>query len=107
MASVRRTSQELIDWLAARQLDWSTREFDRETVIAVRRALIGAAARGQMSDFNAAEQLYLALESLSYTLGDRQRLKGALDRIYTEVEDGAKFNPSSLASTAQKLQGKF
>jgi hypothetical protein len=60
-----------------------------------------------MSDFSAAEQVYLALESLSYTLGDRQKLSAALDRFYAEVEDDASFNPSSFSNTAQSLQGQF
>lgn len=97
----------LIEWLVERQREWATRQFNTETVVAVRRALVGAAARGQMSDFNAAEQIYLALESLSYTLGDRQRLTDALDRIYAEVENDSKFVPSSFAATARNVQGQF
>lgn len=106
-ASVRRASQTLIAWLDARIPDWSSRDFDRNTIVAVRRALIQSAARGRMSDFNAAEQVYLALESLSYTLGDRQKLISALDRIYTEVENDSAFNPSSFVRTAQDVQGQF
>ncbi len=104
---VTSAADRLIDWLAVRQLEWSTREFDRKTIFAVRRALVGAAGRGQMSDFNAAEQVYLALESLSFTLGDRQRLEDALDRIYAQVEIASEFRPSSFASTARNLQGEF
>jgi hypothetical protein len=107
IASVRQNSQALITWLESRKREWSTRQFDRKTIVAVRRALIQSAAGGNMSDFNSAEQVYLALESLSYTLGDRQQKTSALDRIYAEVENDASFNPSSFSRTAQNVRGEF
>jgi len=107
IANIRQTSQPLMTWLDSRKREWSTRQFDKNTIIAVRRALIQSAAAGNMSDFNAAEQVYLALESLSYTLGDRQQHTGALDRIYDEVENDSSFDPSSFSRTAQNLQGQF
>ena len=94
-------------WLRQRQRDWATQSFSDADVVAVRRALVGQAASGQMRDFNAAEQVVLALESLSYSLGDRDRLSSALDRIFTEVEDDATFSPSSFAGTARSVQGQF
>ena len=107
IASVKAAANALIEWLAERQRDWATRQFDTETVVAVRRALVVAAARGQMRDYIAAEQIYFALDSLSYTLGDRQRLADALDRIFAEVEDDATFKPSSFAATARSVRGQF
>ena len=107
IANVRQTSQTLITWLESRKGDWSRRQFDKNTIVAVRRALIQSAADGKMSDFNSAEQLYLALESLSYTLGDRQQLTSALDRVYKEVENDSTFNPSSFTRTAKNVRGQF
>jgi hypothetical protein len=107
IASVRQTSRALITWLESRKSEWSTRLFDKNTIVSVRRALIQSAAGGNMSDFNAAEQVYLGLESLSYTLGDRQQKTAALDRIYKEVENDSTFNPSSFSRTAQDVQGQF
>lgn len=107
VVAARVAAGRLGQWLRQRQREWSSRNFSAETVVAVRRALVRQAASGRMSDFNAAEQVYLALESLSYSLDDRQRLAGALDRIYAEVEDDATFVPSSFASTAGKVQGQF
>jgi len=94
-------------WLRQRQRDWATQSFTDANVVAVRRALVQQAGSGQMRDFNAAEQVVLALESLSYTLGDRDRLSSALDRIFTEVEDDATFVPSSFARTARNIQEQF
>ncbi len=107
VASVRQTSQALITWLESRKREWSTRQFDKNIVVSVRRSLIQSAAAGNMSDFNSAEQVYLALESLSYTLGDRRQLTSAIDRMYNEVEDHSTFDPSSFSRTAQNVQGQF
>ena len=104
---VTQTSGTLISWLASRQSEWSSRQFDRDTIVAIRRALIQSAGRDRTSDFNSAEQVYLALESLSYTLGDRGQLTSTLDRIYAEVEDDSTFDPSSFAATARNIQGQF
>jgi len=107
IASVGQTSQALITWLESRKREWSTRQFDKNTIVAVRRALIQSAADGNMSDFNSAEQVYLALESLSYTLGDRQQKTAALDRMYKEVENDSSFSPASFSRTAQNVRGQF
>jgi hypothetical protein len=107
VAAARVAAGRLGQWLRQRQRDWASRNFSTDSVAAVRQALIRQAARGQIRDFNAAEQVYLGLESLSYSLDDRQRLSAALDRIYAEVEDDATFVPSSFASTAANVQGQF
>lgn len=107
VAAARVAAGRLGQWLRQRQRDWASRNFSAETIMAVRRALIQQAARGQIRDFNAAEQVFLGLESLSYSLDDRQRLSAALDRIFAEVEDDATFVPSSFARTAGSVQGQF
>lgn len=107
VAQVKVAATALINWLSERQLDWATRDFDNDTIVAVRRALVVAAARGQMRDYNAAEQVVLSVESLSFSLGDRQRLESTLDRIFLEVENDSTFNPSSFAATARNVQEQF
>lgn len=97
----------LSQWLRERQRTWATREFSRDAIVAVRRALVSEAARGRMADFSAAEQVVLALESISYSLGDWDNVSSALNSIFAEVEDDADFAPSSFARTAASIQGRF
>ena len=97
----------LIEWLDQRQQRWASREFDRATVIAVRKAVIQSAANGRTSDFAAAEQVFMAMESLSFTLGDRDERQDALDRLFAEVDDHKTFSPSRFATTARSVQGQF
>ncbi len=106
-ASLRRVASELIEWFDGRQRQWASREFDRATVIAVRKAVIQSAASGRTSDFAAAEQVFMAMESLSYALGDRDQREDALDRLFAEVEDHKTFSPSRFAITARNVQGQF
>lgn len=105
--AVKRAAATVDNWLQPRLRSWSSREFSVATVVAVRRAILQAAADGHASDFNAAEQVYLALESLSFTLGDRDRLTSALDKIYSEVETASAFRPAAFANTARNLTGQF
>jgi hypothetical protein len=94
-------------WLGQRQAGWANGQFTAEQVRAVRRAIASDAARGMMSDFNAAEQAVLALESLSYTLDDWDRVSAAMDSIFNEVADDADFSPASFARTAASIEGQF
>jgi hypothetical protein len=94
-------------WLQARQQAWADRQFTADEVRAVRRAIANDAARGRMGDFNAAEQAVLALESLSYSLNDWDRVSAAMDSIFNEVADDADFSPTSFAGTAGRIAGQF
>jgi hypothetical protein len=94
-------------WLQARQQAWADRQFTADEVRAVRRAIANDAARGRMGDFNAAEQAVLALESLSYSLRDWDRVSAAMDSIFNEVADDADFSPTSFAGTAGRIAGQF
>jgi hypothetical protein len=106
-ANARSVAARLLELLDRHQSRWATAKYTLETVRSVRRALIRAAADGRMSDFNAAEQIYLALESLSYSIGDRQTLESTLDSLYLEVESGSKFDPASFAAAARRSQDRF
>ena len=106
-AEVRQIAGNLLNWLDSRKASWSGGSHSADTIRAVRRAVVRAAAEGRMSDYNAAEQVYLALESLSHAIGDRQALGNALDGLYSEVESGTGFNPTSFAAAARRLQDRF
>lgn len=100
---VRQSARVLLDWLERRGTQWIVTTHSAETIRSVRRALVRAAADGRMSDYSAAEQVYLALETLSHAIGDRQSFAAALDILYTEVENGSAFDPTSFAAAAGRL----
>lgn len=106
VAATRAAASALLDWIEDRAA-WRSRAVGNDTVRSVRRALLARAASGRMGDYAAAEQAFLALESLSYTLGDMEARKGALDRLYEAVESDRSYDPGAFARTARAVQGAF
>jgi hypothetical protein len=97
----------LAQWLRTKQREWSARQFGPDEVRAVRRAIVESAARGELNDYVAAEQAVLAMETLSYALGDRANVATAIDRVFDEVADDASFDPRSFANTAAAIRSGF
>lgn len=97
----------LSQWLRMAQREWLAQSFTRDQVRAVRRQIVSDAARGSMSDFSAAEQVVLALETLSYALDDWDRVSSAMDRIFEQVVDDASYSPASFAATAGGILEQF
>ena len=97
----------LSQWLRTAQREWLAQSFSPEQVQAVRRQIASDAARGGMSDFAAAEQVVLALETLSYALDDWNRVSSAMDRIFEQVADDASYSPARFASAVASALEQF
>ena len=55
----------------------------------------------------ALEQIVLGVESLSYSLGDRDARKAALDALYNAVKNDTTFSPQQFAAAAKNAQRTF
>ncbi len=95
-----------MNWLAGREA-LTRREYSKDDVIKMRKTLARYAASDKAGDYAAAEQIVLGLESLSYTIGDRDRKKAALDMLYNAVKDDTTFSPRQFAAAAAKAQQSF
>jgi len=71
----------------------------------LRRELLAQSAAERFRHFTAAEQAFLAVETLSLSLGDSERLKPRLDALYGSVEDENRFVPQQFAVLARQLMG--
>ena len=71
----------------------------------LRRELLAQSAAERFRHFTAAEQAFLAVETLSLSLGDAERLKSRLDAWYASVEDENRFVPQQFAVLARQLMG--
>ena len=107
VAVARVSAGRLAQWLRARQRDWLSRQYGADQVRDVRRAIVDYAARGILNDFVAAEQAVMALDTLSYALGDRGSVGAAIDRVFDEVADDASYDPRSFAATAAGIRSQF
>jgi hypothetical protein len=105
-ASVTAAAGKLLEWLRGYE-PTAQRAYSRAEIAAVRKTLLRYAATEKASDFGAAEQVVLGVESLSYTLGDRDKHKAAIDSLYDTVKSSAAFNPQRFAQTARGIQGQF
>jgi hypothetical protein len=99
--AARAAAVTLRDWLQERP--WTSAPASREQVMAVRRAIVQAGARGELLDFAAAEQAFLSVESLSIHLGDAQRLQSALDAVFDVVENDRSFDAARLRAAMERL----
>jgi hypothetical protein len=104
--AVKAAAKQLSDWLAAHDA-WTRRTFARADTLKIRKTLIDFAAADRASDFAAAEQIVLGAESLSYALGDRDKLKSALDVLYRAVKSDSEFDPGKFAVAAKSVQKQF
>jgi hypothetical protein len=107
VAAVGESSARIAQWTAARRSDWVGRAFTKAEVGQVRRSLARYAADGRMGDFGAAEQTFLAIESLSLYIGDAARIRGPLDALFKTVEDSGRFNPGRFAAASKTLLGSL
>lgn len=104
--SVDAAAKSLLAWMSKRD-SLSKRQYSRAEVASVRRMLIKYGAADKAGDYAAAEQVVLGVESLSYTLGDRDSKKTALDALYNAVKNDTNFNPRRFEAAAEKAQRSF
>jgi hypothetical protein len=105
-AAVNAAAGKLLEWLRGYE-PAAQRAYSREEIVAVRKTLVRYAATDKASDYGAAEQVVLGVESLSYALGDRDQRKAAIDVLYGAVKTSAAFNPAQFAQAARGVQGQF
>jgi hypothetical protein len=106
LAAVPAASAAAAQWVAAHE-GWAKQPFKPAETAAIRRMLLRYAASDRTADFVAAEQVVMGVESLSYSLGDRDQRKRALDALYDEVKSATSFDPARFAATARDVAGQF
>jgi hypothetical protein len=104
--TLRAAAQKLLDRLRSCE-SWSKRTYSDADVGKLRRTLVRYAAEDRASDFGAAEQVVLGVDSLSHSLNDFDRRRGALDALYDKVKSGTNFNPAQFADAAKRVQNQF
>jgi hypothetical protein len=83
------------------------RKYSRADVANLRKALIKYGASEKAGDYAAAEQIYMGIDSLSYTLGDRDAKKMALDALFKLIDRESAFSPAKFIGTAKNVQNQF
>jgi hypothetical protein len=104
--TLRAAAQKLLERLRGYE-SWSKRSYSDADIGKLRRTLVLYAAEDKTSDFAAAEQVVLGVDSLSHSLNDFDRRRAALDTLYDKVKSGTNFNPAQFAEAAKRVQNQF
>jgi hypothetical protein len=105
-AAMRNQASRLTAWLDARE-PWTRRAFSNAEITQIRRTLLQYAAADRASDYLAAEQIVLGVESLSLALNDRDRHSADIDALYGAVDTTGGFDPAQFATVARQKLGRF
>lgn len=105
-ATITSAAKTFLEWMSRRDA-LARRAYSRTEVVNVRKVLINYGAADKAGDYAAAEQIVLGVESLSYSLGDRDSKKAALDALYSAVKSDTNFSPQQFATAAKNAQGSF
>lgn len=100
VSQTKAAAAELLAWLDNQS--WITSATSDDQVKSVRSAIAQLAAGGSLADFANAEQAFLAVESLSFSIGDSARLQSQLDAMFSAV-DADNFDASAFRRAARSL----
>jgi len=64
------------------------------------------ASEGAYRDYAVAEQAFLAIESLTYEIGDQGKVSTELDKLYESLESEHDFNQREFIRMSKELIGK-
>jgi len=101
VGAAKSAAAKLDSWLAGQS--WLTSNTSDNNVRAVRKAVAALAASGVLSDYAAAEQAALALQSLSYYLDDYEALGSKVDALFDILASDKKFDPARFQQAAKRL----
>ncbi len=103
----RAAAKEIDVWLSARRSAWLEKEFSNEQVRRIRKSIAQQGANGRLNDYSAAEQAFLAIESLSIHIDDFDEVEGVLDRLYEAVEVEKTFSPAKFRAASRAAAGRL
>lgn len=81
--------------------------FSKADLQGIANDLFEQAGKGEYRDYTSAEQAVMAVDMIVITLGDNDRLKADVDRLYKLVENENSFSPKDFASETRNMSGRF
>jgi hypothetical protein len=106
LSSMRAAAQKVHAWIDAHD-GWARKQYSAEEIARVRKTVIRYAADDKASDFAAAEQVVMAVDSLSYAARDHEKRNSALDAFYNAVKSPSSFDPTQFAGVARGALNQF
>ncbi len=79
---------------------------DKSKITELRSVIAKNASEGAYRDYAVAEQAFLAIESLTYEIGDQGKVSTELDKLYESLESEHDFNQREFIRMSKELIGK-
>lgn len=102
-AALRERAARLSGELSAVSATMADRRFDPSAQRTLRRALLEKSAADDFAYFTAAEQAFLAIETLSIALGDSEALAPRLDALFAALGSETSYVPDQYAVRARQM----
>ena len=103
LQALRDTASDLSSTLSAVAATLADRRFDASLQRSLRRELLEESAADQFGYFTAAEQAFLAIETLSIALGDSESLAPRLDALFEALGSETSYVPDQYAVRARQM----
>ena len=105
--SVLAATKPLTEWLDSNAVGWLEKPFNLNQVRAIRRAMVGAAAKGRFFNYIAAEQMVMGVQSLSFHVGDADKLAAPIDQLFDSLQTNANYSPQRFRSVSVSVLDAF
>lgn len=79
-------------------------KFDRKAAAGVRQAILALGAKGEFRDYSGAEQAVMALDVLTFALGEDKKLRKDIDKLFDLLKDDARYVPADFAAALGQLR---
>lgn len=99
--------RELERVVTALQQRLSGAPLERRATAAVRLRLVELGAKGEFRDYTGAEQAAMALDLLTFALGEDEKLRAEIDRLFALLEDEAGYSPADFAAALAQMRKKL
>ena len=106
-SGIRDRARTLQAWLDQRGPAWLARDFAKQDLRAIRKTLAQYGADGQLADYAAAEQGFLAIENFSLNIGDAAAQGTVLDALYEAIESDEEYKPAQFRAASRRAVGEF
>jgi hypothetical protein len=106
-SGVQQQASKLAQVMSGLDLALADRNYSAGEVAALRQHLLTAASEGEFHYYNAAEQSFLAVETLLIAGGDSAVAAKELDRWYATMADENRFDANLFAKVAGTVLGAF
>ncbi len=106
-SAIVNVAAEVVEQLNTLATTLAKRSYSADDQRKLRRALLQQSATGEFRDFTSAEQVFLAVETLSISLKDDKKFSSQLDSLFATVENEDKYVPKSFAAVANQFARKL